>query len=351
MVAIIAIVVAAGILSWSSAVSIAFNQTTTQSSTSFASSSAVDGDTTSYSLTESTLDPTWSVDLQHPAWIIWVDVNVPAKYGTRKIAMTTTNEGTVMPCNALNTWITSTTLRITCKNVVNATTITLVGTGTTESRVALSEVNVYGECPPGKFGQDCRKHCSENCVGRLCDHVDGMCTCTLGWKGDNCDRRKYNRKSKAQQDADALRSSVNPLVPGLVGLGITVAVVVVVAAAVLLSRRHRRRRQRTQEQVIYYDIIDDIHPGVPGSQVNQSESREDYDVLDITSRDPDDGLGKPYTDLNAIPQQRGSMSRKDYDVLDVTSRDPEEGVERTYTELTTNTTYVNIPISGGEKSC
>ncbi|XP_067679911.1 receptor-type tyrosine-protein phosphatase mu-like isoform X2 [Haliotis asinina] len=123
--------------------SIAFNQLTTQSSTS-SSSSAVDGFTTTYSLTQYTLDPTWSVDLQHPAWIIWVDVNVPANYGTRKIAMTTTNEGTVMPCNALNTWITSTTLRITCKNVVNATTITLVGTDTTESRLGLSEVNVYG---------------------------------------------------------------------------------------------------------------------------------------------------------------------------------------------------------------
>ncbi|XP_046543511.1 uncharacterized protein LOC124253733 [Haliotis rubra] len=125
--------------------SIAHEQPTTQSSTSSRSSSAVDGFTSTNSLTRSTLDPTWSVELQHPAWIVWVDVNVPANYGTREIAMTTRNKDTVVPCNATNTWITSTTLRITCRNVVNATNITLIGTESTESRLALSEVQVYGD--------------------------------------------------------------------------------------------------------------------------------------------------------------------------------------------------------------
>ncbi|XP_046583547.1 uncharacterized protein LOC124290768 [Haliotis rubra] len=62
--------------------SIAYEQPTTQSSTSSRSSSAVDGFTSTYSYTRSTLDPTWSVELQHPAWIVWVDVNVPANYGS-----------------------------------------------------------------------------------------------------------------------------------------------------------------------------------------------------------------------------------------------------------------------------
>ncbi|XP_046543510.1 multiple epidermal growth factor-like domains protein 11 isoform X2 [Haliotis rubra] len=202
-------------------------------------------------------------------------------------------------------------------------------------------VDCKQECPEGRYGFNCTNTCSSNCVDAHCHHVDGTCKCVPGWMGDRC----------TTVDADPSRSSVNPIVSGLAGSGLTAVVAVVVAAIFLLARRHRRRRQRTQEQVIYHDIIDDIHPGVPGSQVNQSESREHYDVLDVTSRDPDDELGKPYTALNAIPQQRERKSLEDYDVLDVTSRDPEEGIERTYTELTTNTPYQNIPISGRDQSC
>ncbi|XP_071117216.1 receptor-type tyrosine-protein phosphatase mu-like isoform X1 [Haliotis cracherodii] len=123
--------------------SIAYQQQTTHSGSS-SSSSAVDGYMSTYSLTRTTLNPTWSVELQHPAWIVWVDVLVPANHGTRAIAMTTTNRDTTMPCDATNAWITTTTLRMTCMNVVNATTITLVGTNTTESQLGLTEVYVYG---------------------------------------------------------------------------------------------------------------------------------------------------------------------------------------------------------------
>ncbi|XP_071118130.1 uncharacterized protein [Haliotis cracherodii] len=124
--------------------SIAYQQQTTQSSTPSASYYAVDGFTSTSSLTRSTLNPTWSVEFQHPAWIVWVDVLVLANYGTRAIAMTTTNRDTTMPCDATNAWVTTTMLRMTCRKAVNATSITLVGTNTTESQLGLTEVYVYG---------------------------------------------------------------------------------------------------------------------------------------------------------------------------------------------------------------
>ncbi|XP_056000257.1 multiple epidermal growth factor-like domains protein 10 isoform X2 [Ostrea edulis] len=55
---------------------------------------------------------------------------------------------------------------------------------------SVCEVNVTG-CAEGKFGEDCNKQCPENCVGKICNILDGKCTrCSDGWKGDNCNQRK-----------------------------------------------------------------------------------------------------------------------------------------------------------------
>ncbi|XP_048256481.1 uncharacterized protein LOC124133220 isoform X2 [Haliotis rufescens] len=499
--------------------SIAYKQQT-QSSTS---STAVDGYTSTYSFTQSTLNPTWSVEFQHPAWIVWVDVLVPAKFGTRAIAMTTTNINTTMPCDATNAWITTTTLRMTCRNVVNATSITLVGTNTTESRLGLTEVYVYGgrnialrgdtsqssvydiynsslavdagmstrfqdrscthtaittdpnwlvrlgqdyqiyrvdvynrgtggerlnnfrirlgkagisglkqvyqdtagtaaevtsvqmpasrtadrlevtlrgdskiltlcevqvfgdcldykyglacnftcscrdraevcnkvdgsclsgcadgftgvdckqECPVGSYGMNCSNSCSSNCVNGRCFHVDGTCTCLPGWMGDKC--------TKDDSNADALQPSINPVLAGLVGSGITAVIAVLVVVAVFLAQRHRRKTQRTPEQVIYHDIVDDANAQNTGRLESQSEPRGVYDVLDVTSRDPDEGLDKPYTELTATRPPREGESRGHYDILDVTTRDQDESLDKPYTELTTKMLYQNIPRTGRE---
>ncbi|XP_048256480.1 uncharacterized protein LOC124133220 isoform X1 [Haliotis rufescens] len=589
--------------------SIAYKQQT-QSSTS---STAVDGYTSTYSFTQSTLNPTWSVEFQHPAWIVWVDVLVPAKFGTRAIAMTTTNINTTMPCDATNAWITTTTLRMTCRNVVNATSITLVGTNTTESRLGLTEVYVYGgrnialrgdtsqssvydiynsslavdagmstrfqdrscthtaittdpnwlvrlgqdyqiyrvdvynrgtggerlnnfrirlgkagisglkqvyqdtagtaaevtsvqmpasrtadrlevtlrgdskiltlcevqvfgdcldykyglacnftcscrdraevcnkvdgsclsgcadgftgvdckqECPGGRYGLNCSNNCSSNCVDGHCLHVDGTCKCVPGWMGDRCtmdcpdykygsacnftcscrDRAEVCNKvdgsclsgcadgftgvdckqecpvgsygmncsnscssncvngrcfhvdgtctclpgwmgdkcTKDDSNADALQPSINPVLAGLVGSGITAVIAVLVVVAVFLAQRHRRKTQRTPEQVIYHDIVDDANAQNTGRLESQSEPRGVYDVLDVTSRDPDEGLDKPYTELTATRPPREGESRGHYDILDVTTRDQDESLDKPYTELTTKMLYQNIPRTGRE---
>ncbi|XP_046353480.2 uncharacterized protein LOC124133221 [Haliotis rufescens] len=420
MVGVIFITVTAGILAGSSTDNIAYDESTTKSSSFLGSSSAVDGSQSTVSSTGSSLNSTWRVELQHPAWIVWVDVNVPGNYGTLAISMTTTNRDTDMPCDATNTWITSTTLRITCRNVVNSTSITLISTDSTEAELGLVEVYVYGECPLGKYGGDCRNLCSNSCDEGACDHVNDMCTCVLGWKGDNCDGYMYNRNNTTHVDA-ALQPSINPLLAGLVGTGITAVVAVLVAIGVLLARRHRQQTQRTRERVLYDDIFNDINPDVnaqnteskenqsesrgdydvidepphildtyltatstsgdgesrgdyqgvnaqnTGSRLNQSESSGDYDVTDVTSRDVEEPPDKPDTEHTAAPtstegesrvgnqgvntqntgsQENQSTSRGVYDVLDVTSRDPDEPPDKPYTALT-----ATPPPPEGESRC
>lgn len=110
----------------------------------------------------------------------------------------------------------------------------------------------------------------------------------------------------------------------------------------------RRQTQRTPEQVIYHDIIDDANAQYTGRQESQSEPRGVYDVLDVTSRDPDEGLDKPYTELTATRPPRKGESRGHYNVLDVTTRDQDESLDKPYTELTTKMLYQNIPRTGRE---
>lgn len=43
-------------------------------------------------------------------------------------------------------------------------------------------------CEVGKFGDQCQRDCSVNCISSPCDHVTGQCKsdCLKGWEGFNC---------------------------------------------------------------------------------------------------------------------------------------------------------------------
>ncbi|XP_067678466.1 uncharacterized protein [Haliotis asinina] len=262
---------------------------------SSSSSSAVDGFTSAASLTPSIrdADSARSVELKHPAWIVWVDVNVPPNYGTQELVMTTTNNDTVMPCNAMNTWVTSTTLRITCRNVVNATTIILFGTDSMASKLGLIEMYVYEDCQPGRHGQECGTLCSQNCTEGLCDDVNSTCACVLGWKGDNCDGDTFNRSNKTHFPVDTSGPGINPVFAGVVGTEIAAVIVLLVVMAVLLVRRHRQHSQRTLQEDAYDDIFNDI-----GNAQHSLEDQSivDYDVIDVTSNDQDKEPNRPFAD-------------------------------------------------------
>jgi len=46
---------------------------------------------------------------------------------------------------------------------------------------------VCSECASGMYGDQCGHRC--RCAnGAACDHVSGVCTCTAGWHGVDCDR-------------------------------------------------------------------------------------------------------------------------------------------------------------------
>ncbi|XP_067678341.1 uncharacterized protein [Haliotis asinina] len=376
MVGIILICVT-GILSCITAVAPDSNQPTTQShgpvnpslteGGSSSSSSAVNGVTSAASLTPSIrdTDSARSVELQNPVWIVWVDVNVPPNYGTQEIVMTTTNNDTVMPCNAMNTWVTSTTLRITCRNVVNATTIILVGTDSMASKLGLIEMYVYEDCQPGRYGQECGTLCSQNCTEGLCDDVNSTCTCVLGWKGDNCDGDTFNRSNKTHFPVDTSGPGINPVFAGVVGTEIAAVIVLLVVMTVLLVRRHRQHSQRTLQQDAYDDIFNDI-PSLWNAQHSlEDQSSVDYDVIDVTSNDQDKEPNRPFADGTSesiceenhcescgsyittisregetLAQNTGcgqtqSESPGSYDVLDVTSHGQDGLLDKPTSTLTT----------------
>lgn len=48
-----------------------------------------------------------------------------------------------------------------------------------------SGVKCESQCPDGKFGSNCDKTC--DCKNNSsCDPDTGVCYCTPGWQGDNC---------------------------------------------------------------------------------------------------------------------------------------------------------------------
>lgn len=45
-------------------------------------------------------------------------------------------------------------------------------------------------CPQGQYGPSCHLTCTcQN--GGICDHVDGNCTCGLGWTGRSCEKGDF----------------------------------------------------------------------------------------------------------------------------------------------------------------
>ncbi|CAC5421817.1 PTPRK [Mytilus coruscus] len=55
------------------------------------------------------------------------------------------------------------------------------------TKIDICEIEI-GACAVGKFGGECLRDCSSNCLPSPCDHVTGQCKagCKKGWKGFNC---------------------------------------------------------------------------------------------------------------------------------------------------------------------
>ena len=51
-------------------------------------------------------------------------------------------------------------------------------------------IHVHTECPNGRYGHNCKDHCSEHCLLMgVCDRMTGNCVggCQAGWKNKKCD--------------------------------------------------------------------------------------------------------------------------------------------------------------------
>lgn len=47
---------------------------------------------------------------------------------------------------------------------------------------------LLSECPPGRYGSDCKLSCPCQKPGSRCDPVTGACECPPGWFGETCER-------------------------------------------------------------------------------------------------------------------------------------------------------------------
>ncbi|XP_062615699.1 cell death abnormality protein 1-like isoform X4 [Saccostrea cucullata] len=58
----------------------------------------------------------------------------------------------------------------------------------------ICDITVTG-CDDGMFGENCTKNCSQNCVGKSCDILNGKCLsgiCSDGWQEEDCNQKCYN---------------------------------------------------------------------------------------------------------------------------------------------------------------
>ncbi|XP_069125855.1 multiple epidermal growth factor-like domains protein 11 [Argopecten irradians] len=90
-------------------------------------------------------------------------------------------------------------------------------------------------CPPGWFGPDCKKSCSNCKDNTQCDVINGTCLlgCLDGWTNYNC-QRKSLRIVHYTQEPDSERSTIAISTSATVGVVLTVIVIVVGAVC------HRR---------------------------------------------------------------------------------------------------------------
>ena len=54
----------------------------------------------------------------------------------------------------------------------------------------IAGVTCHWKCPAGTWGIHCKELCT--CLnGATCDPVNGNCSCTSGWMGVTCSKRKH----------------------------------------------------------------------------------------------------------------------------------------------------------------
>ncbi|XP_062615698.1 cell death abnormality protein 1-like isoform X3 [Saccostrea cucullata] len=66
--------------------------------------------------------------------------------------------------------------------------------GGREYRLFICDISITG-CENGRFGENCTGNCSENCLGKSCDILDGKCSsgiCSDGWQGEDCNQKCPN---------------------------------------------------------------------------------------------------------------------------------------------------------------
>nr|KAI8754719.1 receptor-type tyrosine-protein phosphatase T-like isoform X2 [Biomphalaria glabrata] len=176
---------------------LALKQKADQSSTNgtnFASH-AVDGNTDSYldggscTLTNNVTDqlPTWTLTLEDPVVVNFFEI-YPANYPLRNYIyysiLQTFDKSDAPLLNVTNRY--DTVFPNINKTPVKKVLIRATNTTSTTPLLSICELMVFGECPPGKWGLDCRKVCNDLCPEN-CNEIDGSCpTSCLGYFPPKC---------------------------------------------------------------------------------------------------------------------------------------------------------------------
>ncbi|CAL1532177.1 unnamed protein product, partial [Lymnaea stagnalis] len=92
------------------------------------------------------------------------------------------------------------------------------------------------ECPKLTWGSQCLKRCSDHCLNRTCDFVNGVCD-------HGCDRDYNNTQClDATNPLDYTSGCNNGLASGIgIGIGVTIAADVIICIAVCIWLKRRKK--------------------------------------------------------------------------------------------------------------
>uniref|UniRef100_A0A2C9JWF6 Fucolectin tachylectin-4 pentraxin-1 domain-containing protein n=1 Tax=Biomphalaria glabrata TaxID=6526 RepID=A0A2C9JWF6_BIOGL len=135
------------------------------------------------------LTPTWTLTLDEPAVVNVVNIYPPSyplsEYLSNSILQTFDEYDVLI----LNTTIKYATVYPNVnKTPVKKVVIKATSTTSTTAVLSICELLLFGECPPGKWGLDCKKVCNDLCPEN-CNEIDGSCpTSCLGYFPPKCEQ-------------------------------------------------------------------------------------------------------------------------------------------------------------------